>query len=118
MYHLPAQKIGLVLSGGGARAAYQVGVLKAISELIDTPCCNPFPIICGTSAGGLNAAGIASRADCLSDAVAELEHVWANFKTADVYRTDWPGVLGCAVKFLWTIAFGRLHKDRDRKSVV
>ena len=72
MYHLPAQKIGLVLSGGGARAAYQVGVLKAISELIDTPCCNPFPIICGTSAGGLNAAGIASRADCLSDAVAEL----------------------------------------------
>ena len=52
MYHLPAQKIGLVLSGGGARAAYQVGVLKAISELIDTPCCNPFPIICGTSAGG------------------------------------------------------------------
>jgi NTE family protein len=112
MYHLPAQKIGLVLSGGGARAAYQVGVLKAISELINTPCYNPFPIICGTSAGGLNAAGIASRADCLSDAVAELEHVWANFKTADVYRTDWSGVLGCAAKFLWTIAFGRLHKDR------
>jgi NTE family protein len=112
MYHLPAQKIGLVLSGGGARAAYQVGVLKAISELIDTPCCNPFPIICGTSAGGLNAAGIASRADCLSDAVAELENVWANFKTADVYRTDWAGVLGCAAKFLWTMAFGRLHKDR------
>ena len=93
MSQLPAQKIGLVLSGGGARAAYQVGVLKAISTLIDTPCGNPFAVICGTSAGGLNAAGLASRADCLSDAVAQLEHVWANFRTAQVYRTDWAGVL-------------------------
>lgn len=112
MTQLPAQKIGLVLSGGGARAAYQVGVLKAMSELIVTPCTNPFPIICGTSAGGLNAAGLASRADCLSEAVAQLEHVWTNFRTEQVYRTDWAGVLGCAAKFLWTIAFGRLHKDR------
>jgi len=112
MFQPSAQKIGLVLSGGGARAAYQVGVLKAVSTLIDTPCCNPFAIICGTSAGGLNAAGLASRADCLSDAVAQLEHVWANFRTAQVYRTDWAGVLNCALKFLWTMAFGRLHKDR------
>ncbi len=112
MTHLPAQKIGLVLSGGGARAAYQVGVLKAMSELIATPCTNPFPIICGTSAGGINAAGLASHADCLSEAVVQLEQVWTNFRTEQVYRTDWAGVLGCAAKFLWTIAFGRLHNDR------
>ncbi|PTQ89321.1 patatin-like phospholipase family protein [Agitococcus lubricus] len=112
MYHLPTQKIGLILSGGGARAAYQVGVLKAISELIATPCSNPFAIICGTSAGGLNAAGVATHADCLSEAVIQLEQVWANFHTSQVYRTDWAGVLSCAAKFLWTMAFGRLHNDR------
>jgi NTE family protein len=55
-------KVALVLSGGGARAAYQVGVLKAISELSLSHCTNLFPIICGTSAGGLNAAGLACRA--------------------------------------------------------
>lgn len=112
MYHLPEQKIGLILSGGGARAAYQVGVLKAIAELIATPCSNPFSIICGTSAGGLNAALLASHADCLSTAVGRLEEVWSNFRTHQVYRTDWPGVLNCALKFLWTMAFGRLHHDR------
>jgi len=43
------KKIGLILSGGGARAAYQVGVLKAISELLPRGAANPFPLICGTS---------------------------------------------------------------------
>lgn len=112
MYHLPSQKIGLILSGGGARAAYQVGVLRAISELVITPCSNPFSVICGTSAGGLNAAVLATQADCLAEAVNHLENVWANFRTSQVYRTDWPGVLSCAAKFIWTMAFGRLHNDR------
>lgn len=103
--------IGLVLSGGGARAAYQVGVLKAISELMPPVCYNPFPIICGTSAGGLNAAGLACHGDCLQEAVAHLEAVWANFRTHQVYRTDWPGVLRCALRFLWTMAFGRMRRD-------
>ncbi|WP_258868923.1 patatin-like phospholipase family protein [Alkalilimnicola ehrlichii] len=50
------KKTALILSGGGARAAYQVGVLKAIAELLPRDVHNPFPVICGTSAGGLNAA--------------------------------------------------------------
>ena len=51
----------LMLTGGGARAAYQVGVLEALADL--RRACgaqhepNPFPIICGTSAGALNASG-------------------------------------------------------------
>ncbi|WP_172670449.1 patatin-like phospholipase family protein, partial [Chromobacterium subtsugae] len=48
-------RIGLVLSGGGARAAYQVGVLLGIAKLLPDPAQNPFPIICGTSAGAINA---------------------------------------------------------------
>lgn len=108
--HTPT--VGLVLSGGGARAAYQVGVLKAVSELLPPVCFNPFPVICGTSAGGLNAVSLACHADCLQDAVAHLESVWANFRTHQVYRTDWPGVLRCALRFMWTMAFGRMRNDR------
>ena len=56
------RKSALLLGGGGARAAYQVGVLKAISELTDTKQGNPFPIVCGTSAGSINAMALAAFA--------------------------------------------------------
>ncbi len=102
---------GLILSGGGARAAYQVGVLRAIAELLPHDYPNPFDIICGTSAGGLNAASLAAHAGCLRSGVDLLESVWGNFSTDQVYRTDWPGVLRRAARFLWTMAFGRLRSD-------
>jgi NTE family protein len=102
---------GLVLSGGGARAAYQVGVLRAISDILPAYYPNPFDIICGTSAGGLNAAGLATHASCLQDGVKMLETVWGDFHTNQVYRTDWPGVLARAGRFLWTLAFGRMRQD-------
>lgn len=102
---------GLILSGGGARAAYQVGVLQALSELAPNGCANPFDIICGTSAGGLNAAVLATHADCLQSGIERLEKVWNNFQSEQVYRTDWPGVLRRAARFLWTMAFGRLRPD-------
>lgn len=106
-----AQHIGLVLSGGGARAAYQVGVMRAIAEMLpgDTP--NPFDVICGTSAGGLNAAGLATHASSLRDGVAMLESVWGEFRTDQVYRTDWPGVIACGWRFMMTLALGRLRRD-------
>lgn len=102
---------GLILSGGGARAAYQVGVLRAIAEILPADYPNPFDIICGTSAGGLNAAGLATHAHCLQDGVNMLESVWGEFHTDQVYRTDWPGVLRRATRFLWTMMFGRLRRD-------
>ncbi|MFP5429863.1 MAG: patatin-like phospholipase family protein [Gammaproteobacteria bacterium] len=107
----PDKNIGLILSGGGARAAYQVGVLRAIADTLPAGCHNPFSIICGTSAGGLNATGLATHADCLRDGISMLEDVWSNFRTHQVYRTDWPGVLHRAVRWLWTMAFGRLRRD-------
>ena len=55
-------KLGLILSGGGARAAYQIGVLRAIAGILPRQAHNPFPIICGTSAGALNAATLAVNA--------------------------------------------------------
>ena len=81
-------RIGLVLTGGGARAAYQVGVLKALAEFCPVGCLVPFRIICGTSAGAINASALASRADHFQHAVAELLDVWENFHTEQVFRTE------------------------------
>ncbi len=81
-------RAGLVLTGGGARAAYQVGVLKAVRELLGAPAANPFPILCGTSAGAINAVSLAVQADEFSTAVANLVDVWQNMHCEHIYRTD------------------------------
>ncbi len=81
-------KTGLILTGGGARAAYQVGVLKAVRELLPMPERNPFPIVCGSSAGAINAATLAVFADNFDAAVQNLLEVWENFRAHQVYRSD------------------------------
>lgn len=90
---------GLILSGGGARAAYQVGVLKAIGDLWPQPEENPFQVIVGTSAGAINAVSLACGAVHFKRSIQQLEQVWQNFTTNKVYRTDWPGVLQQAMRF-------------------
>ncbi|MFQ6004738.1 MAG: patatin-like phospholipase family protein [Woeseia sp.] len=79
---------GLVLPGGGARGAFQVGVLKAIAELLPSRACNPFPVISGTSAGAVNSVVLASNARHFRLAVKELETVWGHFRSNQVFRTD------------------------------
>ena len=85
---LHKKKTGLILSGGGARAAYQVGVLMAIADMVPRGTRNPFPIICGTSAGALNAAALSANAHNYRMAVKGLERVWSNITAEQVYRTD------------------------------
>jgi NTE family protein len=87
------QKIGLILTGGGARAAYQVGVLKAIAEFMPRRARNPFQIICGTSAGALNAVTLAVNAQHLRKGVKYLLGIWNNAQVSDIYRSDALGVL-------------------------
>lgn len=86
-------KIGLVLSGGGARAAYQVGVLKAVAETLPKETSNPFPIICGTSAGAINTLAIAGRAGPFRLRIKKLEAIWRQLDAEKIYRTDFFGVL-------------------------
>ena len=81
-------RAGLVLTGGGARAAYQVGVLKAVRDILGKPAKNPFPIVCGTSAGAINAATLAVFADDFSRGVANLLEVWEHMRCHHIYRTD------------------------------
>src|SRR5262245_9953546 len=81
-------RVGLILTGGGARAAYQVGVLQAISELMPANVRSPFQIICGTSAGAINATTIAGYASDFRGGVDLLTGVWSNFRAHHVYRAD------------------------------
>jgi NTE family protein len=102
----------LVLSGGGARAAYQVGVLKAISRLRREalgPSCredNPFKIIIGTSAGAINSAALACQADRYDAAVEVLAKVWAEFSAEQVYRSDSLGVIRSGAQWLTMLSMG------------
>ncbi len=75
----------LLLSGGGARAAYQLGVLKAIATFLPRNQGLPFPIVCGNSAGAINATGLACYASCYHLGLRKLEWVWKNFHTRQVY---------------------------------
>lgn len=78
----------LILAGGGARGAYQVGVLKAIAELLPADQRNPFSIICGTSAGALNAATLASHCQQFQLGVQSLVNTWSHLEAKQVFRTE------------------------------
>ena len=93
-------RAGLVLTGGGARAAFQVGVVKAVRDILGNPVKNPFPILCGTSAGAVNAATLAVYADDFTRAVANLLEVWENMHCSHVYRTDFPSILKSGARWL------------------
>ena len=96
----------LVLPGGGARGAYQVGVLKAIAEFVPRGTSNPFNILSGTSAGAVNSIVLASKAKRYRVAVAELERVWGNFHCDQVYRTDTLTMLKSSLHWLASIVMG------------
>ncbi len=106
-------KIGLVLPGGGARGAFQVGVLKALAELMPRGSLNPFPIISGTSAGAINSVVLASKARRFRVAVHELEQVWGNFRCHHVYRTDHLAMLKSSLHWFATIVSGSLMPPPD-----
>jgi NTE family protein len=99
-------RTALVLPGGGARGAFQVGVLKALAELLPKSSPNPFPIISGTSAGAVNSVVLASRAERYRTAVAELEQVWAHFRCQQVYKTDHLTMLKSSLHWLSSIVLG------------
>jgi len=79
-------KQGLLLTGGGARAAYQVGALKAIAEFYPRNHGSPFKVITGTSAGAINSCAIACYASCFRLGVKKLEYIWNNFHANQVFQ--------------------------------
>lgn len=90
------RKIGLILTGGGARAAYQVGVLKAIARILPRSAPSPFAVVCGTSAGAINAVALAMSAAHLRSGVKYLLSFWKGFRVENIYRSDPIGVFSNA----------------------
>jgi len=98
--------LGLVLTGGGARAADQVGVLKGIAELLDRRARNPFPIVTGTSAGAVSAIAIASDPAHFRHAVYVIEKVWREFRVHHVIKADPASVLKSGLHWILALLSG------------
>lgn len=86
-------KRALILSGGGARAAYQVGVLQALAEILPADTLQPFPIICGTSAGAINAVALAAHPGTFKEAVTGLAKLWQGLTTSQIFLDGWSDIV-------------------------
>ena len=102
----------LVLTGGGARAAYQVGVLSAITKFVPRNHGIPFPIICGTSAGAINTTALACYASCFHLGVKKLEWVWKHLATEKIYHGNAKNVFGHIINGM----LGSFQADYANKS--
>jgi len=98
---------GLILTGGGARAAFQVGVLAAVAGMAAEDGINPFPVITGTSAGSINALLLATRARNFRQAVDHMSSLWSNLTVDMVYRTDARTLLRTSARWLAWLVFLR-----------
>ena len=105
--------IGLVLTGGGARGAYQVGAVKALYQLAkEKGMSQPFHIISGVSAGSINAAFLASHADEMEAAIQRLAEVWGTLRTHNVIKVD-PLTLGkTSIKLMFDLISGNKLASR------
>jgi NTE family protein len=103
-------KLSLVLSGGGARAAYQAGVLAAISAQFADDAPNPFAIVCGTSAGAINATAIAAGAAHFAGATKQLRGLWSGLHVHDIYRSDPAHLFFSGCRWLSSFLPGLSHR--------
>ncbi len=99
------QQTGLVLTGGGARAAYQVGAIRALAKILNQRE-NPFPILSGTSAGAINAAYLATHASDWGAAAEGLSKLWSGLQLKDIYRTDGLSLSKIALPLMSKILLG------------
>jgi NTE family protein len=99
--------LGLAMTGGGARGAYQAGVLKRIGEIkLVRERGNPFPIVGGASAGAVNGAALAMGSDDFSQSTNVLANLWANLKPSDVYRCDFVSQAHNSLVWILDLSFG------------
>jgi NTE family protein len=99
--------LGLVMTGGGARGAYQAGVLKRIGEIrrVQTDG-NPFPIIGGSSAGAVNGGALAVGCDEFAIATKVLAKLWSELKPNDIFRCDVLSQARNSVTWILDLSFG------------
>jgi NTE family protein len=105
-YFFLENREALVLGGGGARCAYQVGVLRALAEWLPAEAACPFEVLVGTSAGAINAAVLGSGADRMRDAVDRLLRVWSGLHVDQVVRTGTASMLRAGLHWLLSLVSG------------
>jgi NTE family protein len=103
-------KVGLILTGGGAKAAYQVGVIKAILKILPNDQRNPFPIIAGSSGGAINGTVMASFANRPRVGIRRLENIWTQMHVNHIYRVGWPGLMKNSARWLGQF-FRSIHSN-------
>lgn len=111
--------LGLVMTGGGARGAYQVGVLKRIGEIkrVQTRG-NPFPIIGGSSAGAINSAALAVGSDDFALATKVLARVWSDLRPSDVFRCDVLSQAHNSLTWILDLSFGGIFGGGNARSLL
>lgn len=108
----PEGKTALVLTGGGARGAYQVGVLKAVADLFPKRSHNPFSIITGTSAGAINAVAIAASANNFRLSIKKVEKIWADLEVNKVYNADTLHIASSFIRLFMSLFNAGISKSR------
>ncbi len=112
-------RLGLVLSGGGARGAYQSGVLLGIAEIASAMgLSHPFKIVTGVSAGAVNAASLVSSQADFGDVATKLTKDWSTITPDQVFKTDAMSVGRLGFKFMFDTAMGALHKKKLARSLL
>ena len=107
--------MAIVLTGGGARGAYQVGVLRGIARHLPDL---RFPIITGASAGAINAIYLASHPGSLREAAADLCRVWENIEFDDVFRVDFRTLAGNALRWMLRLGLGLGRLDTQVRGLL
>jgi len=111
--------LGLVMTGGGARGAYQAGVLKRIGEIpLVQRTGNPFPIIGGSSAGSVNGCALAVGSDEFSIATKMLSHIWAEVRPSDIFRCDLLTQARNSITWILDLSFGAVLGGGNARSLL
>ncbi|MGE4170584.1 MAG: patatin-like phospholipase family protein [Candidatus Margulisiibacteriota bacterium] len=113
------RKVGLVLTGGGARGAYQAGALRAINDIIadmDNP--HPFQILTGTSAGAINVGFLASHGEQFSASTQTLQYLWESMTTEKVFKIDLKTLIKIASHWVWDLSTGSFNKTKMARALL
>jgi NTE family protein len=113
------QATGIMLTGGGARGAYQAGVLQGVAEIAKARGGElPFRVVTGSSAGAINAAFVASTADNFVAAMTDLGGFWSNVRTSQIFRTDFGSLGRIGLSLAGDILFGGLKRTKQARSLL
>src|SRR5260370_36450735 len=111
--------LGLVMTGGGGRGAYQAGVLKRIGEIRRIQeSGNPFPIIGGSSAGAVNGCGLAVGCDEFSIVTKILTKLWAELRPSDIFRCDALSQARNSITWILDLSFGAVLGGGNARSLL